>query len=260
VGQIMLNGMDTRGNGAPGSPQTIVVNLVMQPPCTLSPPSSSALSFSAVQGASTNPAAQTVMFTATGSCVWPLTWKTTVAPTASWLTQTASSSTIGGTGQSGSLGVTTNITGLVAGTYGTAVTIAASDASSMAVQGSTQTFTVTLTVLPPCVLSPPSPATLAFSLVQGQSSSTAQTVAVSESGTCVRPVTWHASTGNAWLALSATSGTDSGAGSSFGVNASAVNVLPGTYTGTITITATDSTGATILGSGQTITLTLTVTA
>ena len=63
VGQITLNGMDAKGNPAPGSPQTMIVNLVMQSPCTLSPPSSSALSFSAVQGASANPATQTVLFT-----------------------------------------------------------------------------------------------------------------------------------------------------------------------------------------------------
>src|SRR6266487_3616713 len=86
VGQVALNGMDAKGNTAPGSPQTITVTLVVQPPCTLSPPSASALSFSAVQGASANPAAQTVLFTGTGSCVWPVTWNTGVAPRASWLT------------------------------------------------------------------------------------------------------------------------------------------------------------------------------
>ncbi len=176
------------------SPQTIVVNLVMQPPCTLSPPSSSALSFSAVQGASANPVAQTVLFTGTGSCVWPLSWKTTVAPAASWLTQTATSGTIGGTGQSGSLGVTANIAGLVAQTYSTTVTISASDASNVAVQGSTQTFTVILTVLPPCVLSTPSPATLAIHWHRDRQLRVRSTVALSESGTCARPVTWQAST------------------------------------------------------------------
>ncbi len=256
VGQITLNGMDAKGNPAPGSPQTIVVDLVMQTPCTLSPPSSSALSFSSVQGASATPAAQTVMFTGTGSCMWPLSWQTSVTPAASWLTLIQASGTIGGTGQSGSLGVNSNVTGLVAGSYSTTVTISASDASAVAVQGSTQTFTVTLTVLPPCVLSPPSLARLAFSLVQGQATSTALNVALSESGTCARPVTWQASTSSPWLALTATSGTDSGTGSTFGVNASAVNELPGTYTGTITITATDSTGS-VVGSAQSVAVTLT---
>jgi hypothetical protein len=146
VAQISLGGMDAKGNPAPGSPQIITVNLVEQSPCTLSPPSSSTFSLSAVQGASTNPATQPVLFTATGSCVWPLSWKTMVAPAASWLTQTAGSGTIGGNWQSGSLGVTANITDLGVGTYSTTVTIVASDANGITVQGGTQTFTVTLTV------------------------------------------------------------------------------------------------------------------
>jgi len=258
VGQITLNGMDAKGNTAPGSPQTIVVNLVIQPPCTLSPPSSSALSFSAVQGASTSLAAQTVMFTGTGSCVWPLSWKTSAAPAAPWLAQTTSSGTIGGAGQSGSIGVGVSISGLAAGKYSTTVTIVANDSSSVNVQGSTQTFTVALTVLPPCVLSTPSPATLAFSLTQGQATSTPLNVALSESGTCARPVTWQASSSVPWITLITTSGTDSGAGIAFGVNASATNIQPGSYTGTISITATDSTGSAV-GSAQSVTVSLTVT-
>ena len=172
VGQITLNGMDAQGIVAPGSPQIITVNLVVQSPCTISPPSSSALSFSAVQGASANPATQTVMFTAWGGCEWPLSWKASVAPTANWLTLTQPNNSIGGNGQSSSIGVTANITSLAAGIYSTTVTIAASDASGVPVQGSSQHFTVTLTVLlPPCLLSTPSPATLAYSLAQGQATS-----------------------------------------------------------------------------------------
>jgi hypothetical protein len=257
VGQITLNGLDARGNPAPGSPQTIAVNLVMQSPCTFSPPSSSALSFSAVQGALTTPATQTVMFTGTGSCVWPLAWKTSVAPAASWLTQTASSGTMGGSGQSGMDGIGVNSSNLVAGSYSTTVTITASDPGNVTVQGGAQTFTVTLTILPPCVLSTPAPATLTLTLAQGQITAAPLTVGVKESGTCARPVTWHASTSSAWLALTATSGTDTGAGGSFGVNASAGSMLPGTYTGTITITATDSAGAAV-GSAQSVNVTLTV--
>src|SRR6266571_2294277 len=258
VGQITLVGMDAKGIPAPGSPQTIVVDLVMQSPCTLSPPSSSALSFSAVQGASANPAAQTVLFTGTGSCVWPVTWNTSVAPRASWLTMSPRKGTILGTGQSGSIVVGVNIASLLAGTYTTHVTIAASDASGVAVQGSAQTLTVTLTVLPPCVLSPPTPATLAFSLAQGQATSTTQNVTFGETGTCSRPVTWTASASSAWLVLPTPSGTDGGSGSTFGVNVTAASLVPGTYSGTITITATDSTGSAV-GGRQSVAVTLTVT-
>jgi hypothetical protein len=114
---------------------------------------------------------------------------------------------------------------------------------------------VTLTVLPPCVLAPPTPGTLAFTVPQGQPAATALTVTLSESGTCVRPVSWTASVGSSsWLVLSALSGTDSGSG--LGVNVTAATLLPGSYSGTITITATDSAGAVL--SPQTITVSLTV--
>ena len=140
VGQITLNGMDANGKLSPGSPQIITVNLVVQSPCTISPPSSSALSFSAVQGASANPATQTVMFTAWGGCEWPLSWKASISPTVNWLKLTQPNNSIGGNGQSSSIGVTANITSLAAGTYNTTVTIAASDASGVAVQGSSATL------------------------------------------------------------------------------------------------------------------------
>jgi BACON domain-containing protein len=258
VGQVTLFGKDANGKDAPGSPQTITINLVVQPPCSISPPSSSALSFSAVQGASSNPTSQTVMFTGTGSCVWPVTWHVSVTPPAGWLKLAPVAGMINGTGQSGSIGVAAS-TSLPVGTNTTQVTISASDNSGAVVQGSPQTFSVTLTILPPCVLSPPSPASLAFSVPQGQSAAAAQNVTLSEKGTCARPVTWTATgdTGSStWLVLSAASGTDSGSGSTLGVNVNSTNVLPGTYTGAITIKATDSAGS---GSGQTINVTLTVT-
>ncbi len=139
-------GASPLGNPAPGSPQTITVTLVVQPPCTMSPPSASALSFSAVQGASVNPPEQIVVFTSWGNCVWPETWTTSVVPAAPWLTLTPSSGAVKGTGQSGSLGVSATIAGLPTGTYTTQVTISARDASGALVQGSPQTFSVTLTV------------------------------------------------------------------------------------------------------------------
>src|SRR5260221_662196 len=252
--QVTLIGLDTSGNVAPGSPQTITVNLVMQPPCTLLPPSSSALSFNAVQGAA-NPPPQTITFMGIGNCAWPVTWSTSVSSAASWLTISKTNS-IMGTGQSGSIVVAVTTAGLSAGTYQRTVSISATDASGAAVQGSPQPFTVTLTILPPCTLS--SQASLAFTVAQGQTA-TAQTVAVSETGTCARPVSWTA-TGDAasssWLVLAAASGTDAG---TLSVNATAASVIPGTYTGHITIAATDSTGAAVVGSPQTIAVTLTVT-
>jgi hypothetical protein len=175
---------------------------------------------------------------------------------------TPAGGTIAGTGQSGSLLVNANIAGLQAGTYTTQVTIAAHDASGVAVQGSAQSFAVTLTVLPPCVLSSPLPANLPFQVLVGQPAPAVQNVTFGETGTCSRPVTWTASGdagSSAWLVLSVASGTDSGSGSTLGVSVNPANMLPGTYSGTITIAATDSAGVTVSGSGQTINVTLTVT-
>ncbi len=253
AGQITLKGLDTHGNAAPGSPQTVTVNLVMQPPCTLLPPSSSALSFSAVQGAA-NPPPQTITFMGIGNCAWPVTWSTSVSSAANWLTVTKTNSMMG-TGQAGSIGVAVTIAGLSAGTYQRMVSISATDASGAAVQGSPQPFTVTLTILPPCTLS--SQASLAFAVAQGQMG-TAQTVAVSETGACARPVSWTA-TADPWLVLAAASGTDNGGGSTLSANVTAASLVPGTYTGHITIAATDSTGTPVVGSPRTIAVTLTVT-
>src|SRR5260370_5901548 len=66
---------------------------------------------------------------------------------------------------------------------------------------------------------------------------------------------------SSWLVLSTTSGSDSGSGSTLGgVNVNATGLIPGNYTGTITIAATDSSGATVSGSWQTISASLKVTA
>jgi Viral BACON domain len=255
AGQVTLKGLDASGNTAPGSPQTVTVNLVMQPPCAITQPSSSALSFSAVQGATTGPTPQTVTFTGTGSCVWPVAWSTKVSSVANWLTVTNANS-ISGTGQSGSIAVAVTLAGLSTGTYQRTVSISATDASGATAQGSPETFTVTLTILPPCTLS--SQASLAFTVAQGQTA-TAQHVAVSETGTCARPVSWTA-TGDAasssWLVLAPASGTDTG---TLSVNATTASLVPGTYTGTITIAATDNANVPVVGSPQTIAVTLTVT-
>src|SRR5258708_17891215 len=180
-----------------------------------------------------------------GSCAWPVKCNTTVSPTANWLTLSApGGTTIKGTGQSVSIVYAANIAGLQAVTYTTEVTISSSDATGGAVEGSSQTFVVTLTVQPPCVLSTPASANLAFSANQGQSSLAAQSVVLSETGTCARPVTWTA-TGDAnsssWLLPSTTSGPDSGNDSTFrGINVNATAPTPGNYLWTITIADTDS--------------------
>jgi hypothetical protein len=255
--QITIEGTDTHGTTASGSPQTITVSLVVQPPCTLTQPSASSLLFNGTANGA-NPLGQTETFTTTGSCSWPLHWSTGATP--SWLTLNAASGTISTNTQQGSIGVNVNTAGLTPGTYTAQVKISALDSTGSQVQGSPESFTVVLMVLQPCTLAQiQSP--LTFNEVQGQTTSSSQTLNLNETGTCTGGVTWTATGDNgssSWLGLSATSGTDSGNGSSIGITATAGNLAPGTYTGLITISANNN-GEVLQNSPQIVTVTLNVT-
>jgi len=255
VGQVILNGSDSSGKPAPGSPQTITITLLVQPPCSIAPPSSSFLSFSADQGSST-PTPQTITFTGWGNCHWPVSWKTSVVPASPWLKLT-SSGTLTGTGQSGSIGVDV-ATNLFPGTYTTQVTLSATDATGGTVPGSPQTFTVTLTI-PPCTLSL-SPTSLTFTALQGATPPVAQNVVLSETGSCAYPLTWNATgdlASSAWLVLTPASGTDTGTGSELSVGVTTTTLSPGSYSGQITFAATASTNTPVSGA-QTVNVSLTV--
>lgn len=259
-GQIILSGTDDRGATAGGSPQTVTVSLLVLPPCTVARPSSSALAFTATAG-STDPNPQLVAITGTGNCAWPSNWKATLVGSASWLKLMPSSGQLLASGQSANIRVAASIAGLVPGTYTEQVSITATDGSGMQMQGSPQTFSVTLVVLQPCVLQT-SASSLSFTVSQGQSTSPVQNLVLSETGTCLRPTSWTAaedSGSSGWLVLSPTSGTDSGSGGTIGVSVNTSSLSPGVYTGYITVSATGSGGAVVQGSPRTIPVTLTVT-
>ncbi|HVB74253.1 MAG TPA: carboxypeptidase regulatory-like domain-containing protein [Ktedonobacteraceae bacterium] len=244
AGLITLSGTDSSGKViASGSGQVVSVNLVVQPPCTLTQPSSSSLAFSAVQGSGNDPISQTLLISGTGNCAWPLTL-TVGKPTANWLIIPQASGNIQGTGQSASFSVDANPvpnTGALAvGVYNASFSISAVDNAGNVAQSSPQTIAVTFTVLPPpCVASYPTGITL--TATQGQSS-TAQNVLLSASGTCTRPITWTATGNSSWLVLPPSLASDTGNGSTLAVSANSSNLSPGTYTATISITATDSNG------------------
>ncbi len=259
MGQITLNGNDSNGKTAGGSPQTIAVNLLVLPPCALAQPSLSTLSFSGVAGGA-NPAAQTLTITAAGNCGWPLNWSASVASAANWLTVTPASGLISASGQSASMSATVNMAGLAPGKYSTNISITATDSANATAQGSPQVIPVTLVVQSPCSLQV-SPASLSFTVQQGQAPSTPQPLTVSGTGGCVYPVNWMAavnSSSRSWLRLSPNSGSDNGTGSSLTVNVNPAKLTAGTYTGTITIAA-QAGGTAIQGSPQAITVTLNVT-
>ncbi len=260
VGQVILSGTDKNNKLASGSPQTIMVNLVVLPPCTLAQPSSSSLAFNAIAGG-TNPSPQTETITVSGNCAWPVTWQAKTVGRPGWLTLSPTSGMLTANGQSATLTVSVNIAGLAPANYSATVAISAIDSGNVPAQGSPQTFAVALTVLPPCTLQL-SNTSFAFSVAQGQPMPTPQTLSFSESGTCARPVNWTAAgdpNSHGWLSLSPTSGSDNGSGASISVGISSTNMNLGTYTGSITLTATDSNGLPVQGSPQTITVTLTIT-
>lgn len=262
VGQVILDGKDINGHDASGSPQTVTVNLVVQPPCVLSQPSSSALTFSYTQGG-TAPSPQNVTFTGTGSCAWPLNWVTAPSPMPSWLSLNPSSGSIKASGESAAIQVGVNASTLQPGTYTQQISISATDSAGAQAQGSPRTFSVTLTVLLPCSLQP-LPASLAFTAVEGQPPSpSGQTFSISETGGCNYPVSWTAIVdkgSSTWLATTPSSGSDRGSGSTVTASVTSTSMAPGTYTGQITVSATDSNGVVVQGTPQTIPVTLTITA
>ncbi len=262
AGQVPLEGKDSAGKQASGSGQVVQVNLVVQPACTLTQPSLSALSFGGVQG-EPNPNLQTVLISGTGDCTWPLNITAVVSPNAaSWLQVQPTTASIKGNGQSTSLAIGPNsmYKTLSAGSYTAQVTINGTDSAGILAQGNPQSIAVTLTVLPPCTFAPPTPSGLSFTIAQGAAQSTPQDVTLGEMGTCSRPITYTVTdTGSAtWLSLSQPA-PDSGSGSTLKVNVSATNLQAGPYTDQINITAVDNNGLPVSGT-VTIPVTVNVTA
>lgn len=260
VGQVILIGTDSKGASASGSPQTIMVNLLVLPPCTLQPPSLSSVAFSATQGGA-NPSLQAVSITGTGNCAWPLNWNATITNPAPWLTLTPQSGSLVASGQSASIAVAVSIAGLNPGTYSTQVSLSAKDGSNTPAQGSPQVFTVTLTVLPPCQLQV-GPLNLSFSVALGQPSPpTQKSFSLNETGSCAPPVTWQAqgdSGSRTWLALGPPTSGSGSATVPVGINLQ--GLLPGVYMGSITVSASGNGGAIVENSPQVVNVTLTITA
>ncbi|MBV9615453.1 MAG: hypothetical protein JO031_08360 [Ktedonobacteraceae bacterium] len=142
-GLITVNGADVNGKNAGGSPQTVTVNLNVLVPCTLSPPTSNALAFSAVQGSS-NPPAQMDSLGTNGNCAWPVGWNATSSQP--WLNVSPASGSFTAGSQSAAMTVAPTITGLAPGTYTAQITISSNDSGGTQLQGSPQTIPVTLTI------------------------------------------------------------------------------------------------------------------
>ncbi len=243
--QIQLNGSDSTHALAGGSPQSVVVNFQIAAPCVLAKPSSSALAFSATQGSS-DPAPQNISITASGNCSWPLNWSMQNIP--SWLKLSPASGTLTANNPTATISVAPSIADLSAN-QNVQIPITVTDSTNGQVQGSPASFGVSLSLQAPCSVKI-TPNSLAFTSAQGQA-----TIAVQPSNTC-SSISWHATAtdGNAgWLKVSA-----SGSGNSdMQVKADGSNLSAGdTYTGSIIVTVSDSSGNPVQGGSQTIAVSL----
>lgn len=154
--------------------------------------------------------------------------------------------------------VTIQAAQLTPGTYTASLLVKAFNAQGKALLNTPQTFAITLTVQVPCSLNV-TPKKLTFAAVL-LSPPTPQSLTVTESGDCTRPVNWQASADAPWVTFSSSSGSDTGAGSTIIVQASSSGKLIGTYTAHITLVATDARGEPLADSPVTITVALTVLA
>jgi Viral BACON domain len=242
-----------------GAPQTITVNLTVQPQCTLQNPSQQAETFSAEPGF--NPlAAQTFTVGVIGSCKGAVT----VTPTVTmgngtgWLAVSPASPTTLTSGESATFTVTATSAALALGPYTGSISLAAVDGSGITIMGSPQAVGVTLNVLTsPQLTAGPG---LSFNVPTGTNS---QQITIANTGGA--PLNWTAALDSAapsFITLSAGSGANllGGTSATTSVDVNATGLAGGSsYTTSVTITAVDAiTGNVVVGSPSTIAVTITI--
>jgi hypothetical protein len=263
TGTITIAGTDSQSHPANGSPLSIPVNFVVQPPCAVAATTPS-LTFQGVAGGA-NPAAQSAKITASGACVNALNWtaKTAITTPAggTWLTATPTGKVSLTVPSATSVGVV--LTGLKPGTYTGSVTIATIDSVTKLAIGTPKVITVTLNVQPVCTLQTPSAAAETFSTEVGFTPA-AQTFTAGIIGVCSGNVTLTPtaimSSGTSWLAVSPNPMTvTSGGSATFTVTVVTTGLTAGQYTGSISLSAVNG-GMAISGSPQVVGITLNVLA
>ncbi len=203
---------------------TVTGTTPADPSISLTP---TALSFSGIAGG-TAPAAQ--LITLKNPTGGTLSWS--VNSNVLWLNLAAASGTT--TTESDSISASVNLTGLAAGAYTAAITVAASGAAN-----TPQVIPVTLTVSPAPTANPViglSLSNMAFTGTAAGSNPASQSFTISTTGTGT--LSWVAGDSAAWLTLSPASGTNNGTVSA-SVNLN--GLAAGTYSGAITVSATGAT-------------------
>lgn len=255
-GTITLTGKDSSGHVVAGSPQTIAVTFTVQAPCSIAV-STPALTFQGVIGQPA-PAAQSLVVSASGACNNALSWTATTATVpagGTWLAATPLSGTLTTKTPANTM-VGINLSGLTAGPYTGSVTISAIDSVTKAPLGKPQVVTITLTVQPVCTLQAPSFTSAAFSSEAGLNPAT-QTFTVGVIGGCSGNVTITPTattvSGGAWLAISPTSASVASNGTAtFTLTASGAGLAAGSYAGAVSLAAVESSGIMIVGSPQSV--------
>ena len=257
-GLISISATDGTGNPAAGSPQSIPITFVVQPPCSIAP-TPLALNFTGVAGQSA-PAPQSVSIAAGGACANALNWtaSTSTVSGGSWLTASLATGTVSLSAPS-STNIGVSLTGLPAGIYSGKVIITAIDSVTGQKAGTTQSIAITLTVQPACTLQVPSSTGQTYSAEVGLNPST-QTFTIGVTGTCtgivtITPTATTGSGGN-WLAISpASASVTSGNTATFTVTVTSASLRAGSYKGTISLAAVDGSGIVITGSPEQLAIT-----
>jgi hypothetical protein len=201
-----------------------------------------------------DPAPQTIFFTS--GVAGGFDWQIITTPP-SWLHLSALQGSAT-TGIRSALMFNVASSGLTPATYAAHLQIKAEDSQGKLLPDGSQEISVTFNVQAPCVLTV-TPVKLSFTATLLQPTPPSQTLSLTESGGCARPVNWQISSDETWVTFSSSSGTDSGGGSTITVQVNNANKLVGTSTATLTLQAADSNNAPLSGSPVTITVTVTVT-
>ena len=230
------------------SPQRVFVSLTVQPQCALTvTPGVLTITDAYLQAA---PAPISISVGSNQGCSTPVQWSASASTSTggSWLNMSAASGTTPYT-----LAVSVNVTGLAVGTYSGQVVLTSTAGS----------FTVPVTFImgqPTTPILATTPASLSFSGVVGQPNPATQGIAITNSGGGT--LTWQASVttavGGTWLSVTPASGSLlANQTTTLGVSVATSGLIAGTYTGTITISATDSAGQAAAGSPQSLPVTFT---
>ena len=210
------------------------------PPLKASP---AALTFTFTQGTATLPATQTLAISG-GSAASPLNYQIVISA-GPWLVATPVSGLA-----PASVKVTVNPTSLAVGTFTGTITV--SSVGGATLQTATTNVTLSVKAAPPTLSVAPNPVSLTY--IKGGVVPDASKITLTTNGALL-PFT-AASAGGTWLSVTPKSGIVFPAfGTDLSVAVSPANLAPGTYKGTVTITAAQASNKT-----TTVNVTLTVSA